>query len=813
MLYSSFFSVMFFSVCIVSMVSGILVIKNNHKSPANRCFFIMVLSVNLWSAGLAFANIAPDEATCESWRRFSAVGWGTAYSIFLHFVLIISENNKLFKKWWSYPLLYLPAAITVFAFAVPSDINPNPYKFVRTDFGWTNAVGIAEYTIWDWIFFFYYIGYIVTALVILFLWNKKAEEYRIKMQSRAIFLSFMVTLILATSTDVLFGNTFAKLPQMAPIILLIPIVTIYHTIRKYDFIVTKTVNKKASYMRIIISAILFLNFAFLQNSISADNYMAELNYIGVSTIRGILTQLQMLISIYLVLKEDIPGYISAVLLNTGSTLSTINFIIRSKTVESLPGMISYLGVILIVVLISTYKRETASNIEKIDNQRKILEESEKKLYHMAYYDSLTGLYNKDWFVENLNKSINEAKRNGLKIGVIFIDLDSFKSVNDTMGHTTGDELLGIMAGRISTCLREKDILARFGGDEFLIMVSNIEKSEELYIIIENIMEIFKYPVLVQNMEYFITASVGVSVFPMDGEDSETLIKNADIAMYLAKNKGKNQCVYCSTDIKNDTVKRMKLTNNLYRALDKNELFLYYQPQIKTETQEIIGFEALLRWNNEEYGNVPPNVFIPMAEQTGLIRPIGLWVFKAACEQLKVFESIYGKEISMSINLSLEQLRDASIVESMRRILEDTKSNAKNIQIEITESVAFNEDHSILNRLKDIKKLGVSISVDDFGTGFSSFIRLKTFPIDLIKIDIDFVRGISSGSEKDMAIIRSIIQIAKNLGIDVLAEGVESEEQFIYLRDNQCNIIQGYYFYKPMPVSEIESILKFRKLLI
>ncbi len=811
--YSSFFSVMFFSVCIVSLVSGILVIKNNHKASANRCFFVMVLSVNIWSAGLAFANIAPDEATCESWRRFSAVGWGTAYSIFLHFILIISGYNKLLKKWWFYSLLYLPAAITVFAFSVPFGINPNPYNLVRTEFGWTNIASISEYNIWDWIFFFYYIGYVLTALVIVFLWNIKAQEYRVKMQSRIIFISFAVTLVLGSSTDVLLGNIFAKLPQMAPIILLIPIVTIYHTIRKYDFIVTKKVNKNASYMRIIICAVLFLNFVFLQNNLSPDNNMASLNYIGVSTIRGILTQLQMLISIYLVLKEDMPGYICAVLLNTGTTLITINFILRSKTLASLPAMISYLGVILIVVLISTYKRETALNIEKIDNQRKILEESEKKLYHMAYYDSLTGLYNKDWFVENLNRSINEAKRNGLKIGIIFIDLDSFKSVNDTMGHTTGDELLGIMAGRISTCLREEDVLARFGGDEFLIMISNIEKIEELYTIIENILGIFKYPVLVQNMEYFITASVGVSLFPVDGEDSENLIKNADIAMYLAKNKGKNQCVYCSTDIKNDTVKRLKLTNNLYRALDKNELFIHYQPQIKTETQEIIGFEALLRWNNEEYGIVPPDVFIPMAEQTGLIRPIGLWVFKAACEQLKVFERIYGKEISMAINLSLEQLRDASIVDNISKILEETETDVKNIHIEITESIAFYEEHLILNRLIDIKKLGVSISIDDFGKGFSSFIRLKTFPIDLIKIDIDFVHGITSGSEKDMAIIKSIIQIAKNLGIDVLAEGVETEEQFNYLRDNQCNIIQGFYFYKPMLASEVESILKARKLLV
>ncbi|KNY29167.1 EAL domain-containing protein [Pseudobacteroides cellulosolvens] len=808
MIYSSFFSILFFSVCIISLVSGILVVINNHKAPANRCFFAIIISINFWSAGLALANIAPDTVTCEIWRRFSAIGWGTAYSIILHFILIIVGNKTLLKKWWFYLLLYLPAVITVFAYAIPSGINPAPYKLLHTEFGWTNVASINEYSIWDWIFFVYYIGYAITGLVILLLWNRKAVEHSIKMQSRAIFLSFMAALILASLTDLVFGNTLAKLPQMAPIILLIPIVTIYHTIKKYGFIVSKPFGKKASYMRIIISVILYLIFAFLHINIPSNSSLFGSDYFGGATLRGIVTQLQMIISIYLVLKEDTPGYLAAVLLNVGSILNSINFIIHSKTTEPLPGIISNIGVILLVVLIATFKKETASNIEKINNQRKSLEESEKKLFRMAYYDSLTGLYNKDWFVEHLNKSIHAAKRNVSLIGVIFIDLDSFKSVNDTMGHTTGDMLLGLMASRLSSCLREEDTLARFGGDEFLIMVSNIEKPEDLYKICERIMGAFKDSVLVQDMEYFVTASVGVAVYPIDGEDSETLIKNADIAMYLAKNKGKNQCIYCSSDIKNGTVKKMKLTNNLYRALDKNELFLYYQPQIKAETQEIIGFEALLRWNNEEYGIVSPDVFIPMAEQTGLIRPIGLWVFKTACEQLKAFQSIYNKDICMSINLSLEQLKDTGIADKISKILEDTEAGAKNIQIEITESIAFNEDHSVLQHLKDIKNLGVSISIDDFGTGFSSFTRLKTFPIDLIKIDIDFVRGISSGSQKDMAIIRSIIQIAKNLGIDVLAEGVETEEQFKFLRDNQCDIIQGFYFYKPMPASEVESILSF-----
>jgi diguanylate cyclase (GGDEF)-like protein len=409
------------------------------------------------------------------------------------------------------------------------------------------------------------------------------------------------------------------------------------------------------------------------------------------------------------------------------------------------------------------------------------------------------------FEEQLNKSIDEAKNISM-LGIVFLDLDSFKSVNDTMGHPTGDYVLKIIANRLSSCLRAEDTIARFGGDEFLILIKNIKSYDELKKVTSRIMDVFEEPMVVQDIEYFITASAGVSVYPVDGENSETLIKNADIAMYRAKTCGKNQCIYCSPMIKDETITKMKLTNSLYRALDRNELYLNYQPQISAETQEIIGFEALLRWNNKEHGLVSPNIFIPMAEQTGLIRQIGLWTIKTACEDFKSFKKCYDKDIILSINLSIEQLKDNNIAEKINKILFDTETDAKDIQIEITESIAFNEDPNILQRLKDIRNLGIKISIDDFGKGYSSFNRLKTLPIDLLKIDMDFVRGITAPSKKDRAIIKSIIQIAKNLNIEVLAEGVETKEQYTYLKYNGCDMIQGYYFYKPMPANEIESLI-------
>jgi len=805
--YPSLLSVLFFSVCIISMVIGILVLQNDRKSPKNLCFFVLVITINFWSLGLALANIAPNAETVEIWRRVSALGWGTVYAVLLHFFLIITGKNNLLNKWWFYLLLYLPAGICVLGFAAPSGLNPTPYHLYRTEFGWVNVSGKTGSNIWDFFFYAYYIGYVITGLVLILLWGKRSSEYNIKMQSRTILFSFAAALVLASMTDVVLGNLFGKLPQMAPAFLLIPLVAIYHTITKHSFIVSEPVEKKANYLRIIVGVTLYVIFAFLQINLSAGTLVILSGSVDTATLKGIITQLQMLIAIYLVLKENKSGYFAALLLNTGSLLSSIFFMIQQGSTEPLPGAIFYLGVMLIIILIASYKNQVNANIEKIENQRKSLEESEKKLFQMIYFDSLTGLHNREWFMDYLSRSIHLAKRKLSLIGVIFVDLDSFKSINDTMGHSSGDEVLRIMAGRINSCLREEDAVARFGGDEFLIMVSNITRLEDLNKITDRIMESLRKPIILEIAEYFVSASVGVAVYPEDGVDSETLIKNADMAMYLAKSKGKNQCIYCTSDIKKETIKKVDLTNRLYRALEKHELSLFYQPQVDAKTEEIIGFEALLRWNNKECGNVSPAIFVPMAEQTGLIKPIGLWVFKTACEHLRLFQDISNKNLSMSINLSLEQLREAKFTDRINSIVKETGIEANSVQVEITESIAFNEQAFILQQLEDITNLGISIAIDDFGTGFSSFTRIKSFPIDLLKIDIDFVRGISSGSQKDMAIIKSTIHIAENLGIEVLAEGVEKEDQYIYLRDNGCDFIQGFYFYKPMTSEEVITLLK------
>lgn len=803
--YTTIFSILFFSVCVVSLVIGILVLQNNRKAPANISFFVLIIAICIWSVGLALSNSATNETTSENWRRFSAYGWGTAYAITLHFFLIVTGSISLFKKWWSYFLLYLPALITLSAFAIPIGINKSAYELHLTEFGWVNKSGT---TVWDWIFYIYYVGYLITGMILVLRWHKKSSDEFVKIQSRIIFISFGTALVLATITDVLLNSMSAKLPQMAPIIMLIPISAIFFIVQKYGFIAKKSVEKEGSYVGIIFSVIIYIILAFLISGRATGLF--EIHKLNNMVVKGVITQAQLVISIYLVLKENKPGFIASVILNINSLLNSITYLIQNKSTESVPGIISYLTVLMIVTLIYVYKKKTAENFDEINKQRISLEESEKKLSHIAFYDSLTGLPNKELFIDHLNRSVYTASRNASLIGIVFVDIDNFKSINDTKGHSTGDMLLKQIAERLSSCLREQDIVARFGGDEFIAKIADIENVDDLHHITNRITDVFKAPFTIQGEEYFNSVSVGVAVYPVDGEDSETLVRNADIAMNLAKSNGKNRCVYCTSDMKNDIIRKLKLTNNMYRALDKNEFFLHYQPQIRTDTQEIIGFEALLRWSNDEFGLISPVEFIPIAEQTGLIRAIGLWVIRTVCEQYKVFRSCYDKDFSISVNLSLEQVKDIKIVDKIQKIFLETDTDPRSIQIEITESAALSEDPYVLERLRDIKKTGISISIDDFGKGYSSFSRLKMLLFDLLKIDIDFVRGISSGSHQDKAIIKTIIQLSDNLGIDVLAEGVETEDQLLFLRENGCDFIQGYYFYKPIPAEEVVTLLKKKK---
>ena len=363
-----------------------------------------------------------------------------------------------------------------------------------------------------------------------------------------------------------------------------------------------------------------------------------------------------------------------------------------------------------------------------------------------------------------------------------------------------------MASQLIKCLRRTDTVARFGGDEFVIMVNHLADVENIQRIMETVMSLFSRPFIVHGQEMFVTGSAGVAMYPVDGTDTDTLIKSADIAMYHAKDKGKNQYVLCSPHMREEIQMKMRLTNSLYRALERHELVVHYQPQVELSTGKIVGMEALLRWRHPEIGMVPPGIFIPLAEQCGLINSIGEWVLYEACRQNKQWQMMGLPRMRVAVNISVNQFRNPNLVGQVKQILEMTRLDPQDLELEITEGIAIKEAGYIVSVLNELKKLNVCISIDDFGTEYSSLSRLKLLPVDRIKMDMQFVREIEH-SDKDKAISQVIINLAKSLGMKVVAEGVETQGQLDFLTAKECDEVQGYYYYLPMPGSDVESVIR------
>lgn len=429
--------------------------------------------------------------------------------------------------------------------------------------------------------------------------------------------------------------------------------------------------------------------------------------------------------------------------------------------------------------------------------------SEKRIKDMAYHDALTNLPNRYFFNDYMKKILSNAN-NEQKIAVIFIDLDRFKIINDTMGHAFGDILLKEVSKRLIKCVRKQDVVCRYGGDEFIILMNDIDESKVIKVA-KRIIKEFNSPFLIGNQEIFTSPSIGISLYPTDGDDVESIVKNADMAMYHAKEKGRNNFKFYKSNLSQDIYRKMDLENGLRKALDNNEFTIHYQPKFNLGTGKILGMEALIRWKHPKYGLIPPNEFIPLAEETGLIIDIGKWVLKTACKQNKIWQEAGLPSIDIAVNISARQFQQSNFLNIIKEVLEETKLNPVHLQLEITESIMQNIDELNLI-LNELKKIGIQVSVDDFGTGYSSLSILQQLSIDTLKIDKSFVNDITVGLNTS-PIVKTIIDMGNNLGLNVIAEGIENEEQINFLKQNKCFIGQGYFFSKPLPADEIEKIFK------
>lgn len=432
-------------------------------------------------------------------------------------------------------------------------------------------------------------------------------------------------------------------------------------------------------------------------------------------------------------------------------------------------------------------------------------QAQERLHHLAHHDALTGLPNRVLFVERLKHALQRANHRKRAVAVMFLDMDRFKMVNDTLGHEAGDQLLQAMAARLLACVREGDTIARFGGDEFAGLLNDVASPEDVAPIVQKFVEALAPTFLIDGHELFVGGSIGISLYPEDGTDPQSLMKNADTAMYSAKQRGGNSSEFYYAGMNENALARLDVETGLRHALGRQEFILHYQPQVDLKHGEVVGLEALLRWERAESDMVSPLEFIPILEETGLIVAVGEWMLRTACVQHRAWQAAGLPPLRMAVNISSRQFEADDLTEILRRSIQDADMSAEFLELEITESVLMKNVDQGIAALHALSTMGIRFAIDDFGTGYSSLTYLKRFPIDILKIDKTFVREITENAD-DAAIVKAIIMMAHSLGIHVLAEGVETREQAEFLRQQGCDLAQGHYFSPPLSGKEIERLL-------
>jgi diguanylate cyclase (GGDEF)-like protein len=468
-------------------------------------------------------------------------------------------------------------------------------------------------------------------------------------------------------------------------------------------------------------------------------------------------------------------------------------------------------------LVATGADEVLGLVRDISERKR----TEEQIRRLAYCDSLTGIPNRQAFLETLERELLRSKEHDKKFAVLFMDLDAFKRINDTLGHDVGDHLLKVVSERLRETIRPSDLvlraehefeasfggsnLARLGGDEFTILIPDLERVEDALNVAHRVKEAMRRPFMIEGHEIFVTASIGISLYPEDGEDCNSLLKYADTAMYHAKNCGKNNAKLYSSSLTMEIMSHVKMEVGLRKALQNNELYLLYQPQIDVPSTQIVGVEALVRWRHPERGIISPTEFIPLAEETGLIVPIGEWVLRTACNQAKAWQNDGGRAIRMAVNLSAKQFKDENLMQIVLSALADTGLDARLLELELTEGTLMDDARATMVTLEQLRGIGVYLSIDDFGTGYSSMNYLKRFDVRALKIDKSFIAGLPQDTE-NAAITRAIIAMAHGLKMVVVAEGVETDEQLLMLEEYGCDMAQGYFLGHPSPHDTITAML-------
>jgi diguanylate cyclase (GGDEF)-like protein len=509
--------------------------------------------------------------------------------------------------------------------------------------------------------------------------------------------------------------------------------------------------------------------------------------------------------------------VMAILFMTGIALFSLNL----GHTDTLNLLFGYVPLFLSIIFLHIYElrfqqfakllTDTNNNLEKKVREKtlertQVLEEQKNELHHQAHHDYLTGLPNRVQFQKRVQEITSKSDHNHRSVAILFIDLDNFKNINDSFGHDIGDKVIDIAAERIQGCIRKDDFLARFGGDEFVVLIDYFDDKDDLESIASHIISCISDPIEIERRSMFVSCSIGISLYPDDTVSFQDFIKYADTAMYKAKERGRDNYQFYSTDMTEHAFEKILMETSMRFALEKEEFVVHYQPQVDAVTEKIIGVEALVRWDHETMGLVSPGTFIPLAEESGLIIALDQWVMKTGMAQIKAWYDKGYAPGRLSLNLSTKQLQQQDFLSTIECMLEETGCKAEWIELEVTESNIMHNILEAINTLNQLRDLGIHIAIDDFGTGYSSLSYLKRLPVNKLKIDRSFIIDIP-GNKEDAAITNAIIAIADSLNLTVIAEGVESKKQKKYLLENGCRYIQGYLYYRPMAADKMEAILQ------
>lgn len=574
--------------------------------------------------------------------------------------------------------------------------------------------------------------------------------------------------------------------------------------------------------KVALYLVVFLSIAFLHGLLHNPE------------ISSILSQVQSLASVLLVITAGEIGYRAVAACSALQITMIIYYIIKAQDNRSLPGIIIPASTILIISIIVLFSRriikenrsvveqkeelavlnaeiiakevEVIQQNERLTEYNRTMKENEERLYHLVHYDTLTELPNRAKIIDRIDLLVSLLSQKAMGFSLLYIDLDHFKRINDSVSHQVGDMMLQAVTARLRKIIHPDDMLGRLAGDDFAIIVQRQLKEEELLIYSEGIRRSLSDIITIEENEFTITASVGIAMYPSDGSNGVDLIRNAETAMYKAKEIGRNSVQFFRKEMLDDVLRRVKYESGLLMSIQNNEIFLVFQPQYHTKTKQLRGFETLARWQNEKYGLVSPGQFIPVAEEAGFIIPLGEWILEKVCGRMNYLSTVYGKDIIMSVNISAVQIMAPAFVKTVKRIITHTKCNPHNLEFEITESVMIASVEHVVKVLNEIKALGIRIALDDFGTGYSSLSYLRQLPIETLKIDKSFVDSIySEGVERHM--VGSIITLVHEMDMQVVAEGVDDPGQLEYLASHDCDFIQGYIWGRPLTEDEVVRSLQ------